>query len=104
FIYRNSATERMTPEGESRGLWEAFTLLGALAEATSRVRLGPLVACTTFRNPALLAKMADTLDEVSGSRLILGLGAGWVGVEHEAFGFPYDPPGPRVSRFEEALS
>lgn len=75
-------------------------MLSALAEATQRVQLGTLVACTHFRNPALLAKMAATLDEVSSGRLTLGLGAGWHRPEFDAFGFPFDH---RVSRFEEAL-
>ncbi len=88
------------PEGATRGVWEAWTVLAALAEATERIELGPLVACSSFRNPALLAKMADTLDEVSGGRLILGLGAGWHEPEFHAFGYPYDH---RVGRFEEAL-
>lgn len=88
------------PEGRSRGIWEAWTVLSAVAAVTSRVRLSPFVACTAFRNPALLAKMADTLDEVSGGRLELGLGAGWHEPEFDAFGFPFDH---RVSRFEEAL-
>jgi alkanesulfonate monooxygenase SsuD/methylene tetrahydromethanopterin reductase-like flavin-dependent oxidoreductase (luciferase family) len=88
------------PEGRTRGIWEAWTVLAAVAEATRRVLVGPLVACTAFRPPAVLAKMADTLDEVSGGRLVLGLGAGWHEPEFEAFGLPYDR---RVSRFEEAL-
>jgi alkanesulfonate monooxygenase SsuD/methylene tetrahydromethanopterin reductase-like flavin-dependent oxidoreductase (luciferase family) len=88
-------------EGRTRGIWEAWTVLSALAEATHRVALCPLVACTSFRNPALLAKMADTLEEVSGGRLLLGLGAGWHEPEYVAFGFPFDH---RVSRFEEALA
>jgi alkanesulfonate monooxygenase SsuD/methylene tetrahydromethanopterin reductase-like flavin-dependent oxidoreductase (luciferase family) len=88
------------PEGRSRGIWEAWTILSALAAVTRRVRLSPYVACTSFRHPALLAKMADTLDEVSGGRLVLGLGAGWHEPEFDAFGFPFDH---RVSRFEEAL-
>jgi alkanesulfonate monooxygenase SsuD/methylene tetrahydromethanopterin reductase-like flavin-dependent oxidoreductase (luciferase family) len=67
---------------------------------TSRVTIGPFVACTGFRNPALLAKMADTLDEVSGGRLILGLGAGWHEPEYTAFGYPFDH---LAGRFEEAL-
>ena len=82
------------------GIWECWTMLAALAEATQRVELGPLVACTQFRNPALLAKMAATLDEVSGGRLTLGLGAGWHQPEFDAFGFPFDH---RVARFEEAV-
>jgi alkanesulfonate monooxygenase SsuD/methylene tetrahydromethanopterin reductase-like flavin-dependent oxidoreductase (luciferase family) len=88
-------------EGKVRGIWEAWTILSALAEATQRVHLGPLVACTGFRNPAILAKMADTLDEVSDGRLVLGLGAGWHEPEYDAFGIPYDH---RVGRFEEALA
>jgi alkanesulfonate monooxygenase SsuD/methylene tetrahydromethanopterin reductase-like flavin-dependent oxidoreductase (luciferase family) len=75
-------------------------MLSALATATQRVQIGTLVACTQFRNPALLAKMAATLDEVSDGRLTLGLGAGWHRPEFDAFGFPFDH---RVSRFEEAL-
>ena len=82
------------------GIWECWTFLSALADATKRVELGTLVACTSFRNPALLAKMAITLDEVSQGRLILGVGAGWNKPEYEAFGWPFDH---RVSRFEEAL-
>jgi probable F420-dependent oxidoreductase len=82
------------------GIWECWTMLAALAEATERVELGTLVLCNPFRNPALLAKMAHTLDEVSGGRLILGLGAGWHQPEFEAFGFPFDH---RVDRLEEAL-
>jgi probable F420-dependent oxidoreductase len=82
------------------GIWECWTFLSALADATQRVELGTLVACNSFRNPALLAKMAITLDEVSQGRLILGVGAGWNKPEFEAFGWPFDH---RVSRFEEAL-
>ena len=82
------------------GIWECWTFLSALADATKRVELGTLVLCNSFRNPALLAKMAITLDEVSQGRLILGLGAGWNKPEFDAFGWPFDH---RVSRFEEAL-
>jgi alkanesulfonate monooxygenase SsuD/methylene tetrahydromethanopterin reductase-like flavin-dependent oxidoreductase (luciferase family) len=74
--------------------------MAALAAVTKRVEIAPLVACSSFRNPALLAKMADTIDEISGGRFILGLGAGWHKPEYDAFGFPHDH---RVSRFEEAL-
>ena len=79
---------------------ECWTILAALAEATSRVQLGTLVTCTAFRNPAILVKMAATLDAISGGRLILGLGAGWHEPEFAAFGIPFDH---RVDRFEEAL-
>jgi probable F420-dependent oxidoreductase len=92
-LYRDAA-------GREVGPWEAWTLLGALAAATERVRLGPLVACTAFHPPGLIAKMAATLGEVSGGRFVLGLGAGWNEAEFRAFGLPYDR---RVSRFEEAF-
>ena len=84
-----------------RGPWEAWTLLSALAAVTERVRLGPLVACAGFRPPGLLAKMAATIDEVSGGRFVLGIGAGWNEREFRAFGIPFDH---RVSRFEEAFA
>jgi probable F420-dependent oxidoreductase len=86
---------------QPEGVWEGFSLLAALAAVTERVELGTLVACTAFRNPALLAKMADTIDEISGGRLILGIGAGWHEEEFRAFGYPFDH---RVSRFEEAAT
>lgn len=85
----------------TKGPWEAWSMLAALAEATERVELGPLVAATSFHSPAMLAKKAATVDEISGGRLILGLGAGWNQPEYDAFGFPYDN---RVSRFEEAFT
>lgn len=87
-------------DGPTQGIHEAWTLLSALAATTWRVELGVLVLAMPFRNPALLAKMAVTLDEVSGGRLILGIGAGWHEPEFDAFGFPFDH---RVGRFEEAL-
>src|SRR5215213_3264089 len=87
-------------DSQRRGIWESWTLLSALAEATARIELGTLVMCTAFRNPALLAKMADAVDEVSAGRLILGLGAGWHEPEFSAFGYPFDH---LASRFEEAL-
>jgi alkanesulfonate monooxygenase SsuD/methylene tetrahydromethanopterin reductase-like flavin-dependent oxidoreductase (luciferase family) len=88
------------PDG-SRGPWEAWTQLAAIAAVTSRVEIGPLVASTSFHAPGVLAKMAATVDEISGGRLILGLGAGWNETEYRAFGFPYDH---RVSRFAEAFT
>ena len=87
--------------GETTGLHECWTLLSALAEATDRVELGTLVMCTEFRNPALLAKMAATLDHVSGGRLILGLGCGWHDPEYEAFGYPTDH---KVGRFDDSIT
>ena len=84
-----------------RGPFEAWTSLAAVAEATERVQIGPLVAATSFHNPAMIAKMAVTVDAISDGRLILGLGAGWNKTEYDAFGFPYDR---RVARFEEAFT
>ena len=88
------------PNVPSRGPWECLTMLSALAAATEKIELGPLVLATSFRNPALTAKIAETIDEISGGRLILGLGAGWNQTEYDAFGFPYDQ---RFARFAEAF-
>jgi probable F420-dependent oxidoreductase len=88
------------PDGP-RGPWEAWSTLAALAAVTERVEIGPLVAATSFHNPAMLAKKAATIDEISGGRLILGLGAGWNEAEYAAYGFPFDN---RASRFEEAFT
>jgi probable F420-dependent oxidoreductase len=84
----------------TQGAWECWTMLSALAEATMRIKLGTLVINTQTRNPAILAKMAVTLDEVSEGRLILGLGTGWHGPEFKAFNLPWDH---RVGRYDEAL-
>lgn len=84
-----------------RGPWEAWTLMAAIAANTTRVEFGPLVACTNFHNPALLAKQAATIDEIGGGRFILGLGAGWNETEFRAFGYPFDH---RIDRFEEAFT
>ena len=88
-------------DGSTRAPWEVWTMLSALAASTSRIRLGPLVAATAFHAPPMLAKLAATVDEISGGRLILGLGAGWNDTEFRAFGFPFDH---RISRFEEAFT
>jgi alkanesulfonate monooxygenase SsuD/methylene tetrahydromethanopterin reductase-like flavin-dependent oxidoreductase (luciferase family) len=89
------------PDRGPRGPWEAWTMMVAIAATTSRVEFGPLVACTNFHNPALLAKQATTIDEISGGRLVLGLGAGWNETEFRAYGFPYDH---RVDRYKEAFT
>ena len=87
-------------DGPIDGQLEAWTVVSAVASVTERVEIGTLVLCSSFRSPALVAKMAATADEISGGRLILGLGAGWHDPEYDAFGFPKDH---RVDRFEEAL-
>jgi probable F420-dependent oxidoreductase len=83
-----------------RGPWDAWTVLAGLATVTERVTIGPLVACTAFHAPGLLARTAAAVDELSGRRLVLGLGAGWNEVEFRAFGIQFDN---RVSRFEESF-
>lgn len=80
--------------------WENWSVLAAVAEATSRARVGSLITCANYRNPALLAKMAETVDEISDGRLVLGIGAGWSEDQFRMFGFPFDH---RFERFEEAL-
>lgn len=87
-------------DGQLLGPWEAWTQLAALAAVTQRVTIGPLVAALPFHPPAVLAKMAATINEISGGRLVVGLGAGWNRLEFEAFGIPFDH---RVARFEEGF-
>ncbi len=86
---------------EPQGAWEAWSMLAAFAAVTERIELAPFVSCTAYRNPALTAKMAETVDEISCGRLILGLGSGWAEPEYRAFGYPFDH---RFSRFEEAFT
>lgn len=86
---------------EPKGPWECWSILSAVASITDRVEIGPLVLCTNFRNPGLIAKMAATVEEISNGRLILGLGAGWHKPEYEAFGFDFDH---RFGRFVEAFT
>ena len=95
-LYRN-------PESaiKQQGAWECWTMLTAIAAVTERVELGSLVTPTSFRNPAVFAKQVDAVEEISGGRVILGLGAGWNEPEYLAFGLAYDR---RVSRFEEAFT
>jgi probable F420-dependent oxidoreductase len=87
-------------DGSTSGIHECWTILAAVAAITRRVEIGPLVLALPFRNPALTAKMATAFDEVSGGRLVLGVGCGWHEPEFDAFDFPFDH---RVGRFEEAL-
>jgi alkanesulfonate monooxygenase SsuD/methylene tetrahydromethanopterin reductase-like flavin-dependent oxidoreductase (luciferase family) len=85
-------------------VYECWALLPALAAVTERVRIGTLVSPTSIHHPALLAKRATTIDQLSGGRFVLGLGAGWQLNEHHAYGIELEPPGKRVSRFEEAIT
>jgi F420-dependent oxidoreductase-like protein len=89
--------------GSDQPMLEGYTLLGALAARTQRVKLGTLVSGVTYRNPALLAKMATTLDVISRGRAILGIGAAWYEEEHVALGFDFPPAKERLDRLEEAL-
>ena len=84
-----------------RGPWDCWTTLAWLASVTRRVELGPLVACTAFHPPGILARQAAAVDELSGGRFVLGIGAGWNEEEFRAFGLPFDH---HVSRFEEAFT
>jgi F420-dependent oxidoreductase-like protein len=81
---------------------DGWTLLGALAAATKRLRLGLMVGCNGYRNPAVLAKIATTVDQVSGGRLDMGLGAGWNEPEYNMYGIPFPPPAQRIRELDEA--
>jgi F420-dependent oxidoreductase-like protein len=93
----------------SRGLpdldhLEAWTLMSATAAVTERIGIGTLVLCNSYRNPALLAKMAASLDNVSGGRLLLGIGSGWMDEEYRGYGYPFPPPSVRIEQLDEALT
>ena len=92
-----------TTETASGDAYECWTMLPAIAAVTERIRVGTLVSPTSVHHPALLAKRAATLDQLSGGRFVLGMGAGWQINEHAAYGFELEPPGPRVTRFGEAV-
>lgn len=88
-------------DDQPQSRWECWSLLAGLAAVTKRVEIGPLVSCMSFRNPGLLANICETVDEMSGGRLVLAVGAGWHEPEYAAFGFPFDH---RASRFEEGFA
>jgi alkanesulfonate monooxygenase SsuD/methylene tetrahydromethanopterin reductase-like flavin-dependent oxidoreductase (luciferase family) len=92
---------RFPGEAETQSRWESWSLLSAIAASTRTIRIGPLVNCMSFRNPAHLAKIAETVDEISNGRLALAVGAGWHEPEYTAYGFPFDH---RASRFEEGFT
>jgi F420-dependent oxidoreductase-like protein len=83
-------------------IFEAWTEIAAVAAVTRRIRIGHLVLCVSFRSPALLAKMAATLDHVSNGRLTLGIGAGWHAIEYDQYGYPFPPMGVRLQQLDEA--
>ncbi len=89
-----------TSDTDLRGSWDAWTLMAAIAAAVPNVQIGPMVACTAYRNPGVIAKMTEMIQDISGGRFILGLGAGWHKPEYDQFGIRFEP---RVSQFEEAL-
>jgi F420-dependent oxidoreductase-like protein len=93
--------EGVGPPGDP--MLEAYTLLGGIAARTTSARLGTMVTGVTYRNPALLAKMATTLDVVSSGRAVLGIGAAWNEEEHAGYGFDFPPVAERMDRLEEAL-
>ena len=85
-------------------VFEAWTLLSALAKETQSIKLGPLVTCNSFRNPTLTAKIGSTFDVISKGRLIFGYGAGWKEEEYEAYGFPFRDPVTRVNQMREGIT
>src|SRR3954470_22023523 len=101
-LFRSDHYLSVDGRGE-RGSLDAWATIAALAAVTDTVRLGTLVSPATFRHPSELAKVVVTADHVSGGRVELGMGTGWLEAEHEAYGFPFPPLGKRMERLEEQL-
>ncbi len=87
----------------SRGILEAWSVMAALSSATSRVEIGAQVLCQSFRNPAMLAKMAATTDRIAGGRLRMLVGAGWFEDEYKQFGWDFPSPGARIEQLRETV-
>ena len=102
-LFRSDHYLSVQGRGE-RGSLDAWATISALAAVTRTVRLGTLVSPVTFRHPSQLAKVVVTADHISGGRVELGMGTGWLGAEHEAYGFPFPPLGDRMSELEEQLA
>jgi F420-dependent oxidoreductase-like protein len=91
------------PEAANETVFECWTMLAALSQQTSRIRLGQMVGCASYRNPALLAKITSTLDVLSGGRLDWGIGAGWYAQEYRAYGYPFPKPKDRIGMLSETV-
>ncbi|HEX6311748.1 MAG TPA: LLM class F420-dependent oxidoreductase [Acidimicrobiia bacterium] len=91
------------PEPSHETVFECWTTMAALAEATSRIRLGQMVSCTSYREPTLTAKIASGIDVISGGRLEWGVGAGWYWHEYEAYGYPFEESKVRIGKLAEAV-
>ncbi len=91
------------PAPTQEATYEAWTLMASLAAVTSTVRLGQMCTCNTYRPPSYLAKVAASIDVISGGRLEMGIGAGWYEHEHDGYGYPFLEPGPRIRMLEEGL-
>jgi probable F420-dependent oxidoreductase len=102
-IPSRAEAERESASPPTQPLLEAWTALSALSRDTERIRLGPCVLAVGYRNPALLAKMAATLDVISGGRLEMGIGAGWIEAEYRAYGYAFPKPSARIAQMEEAI-
>jgi F420-dependent oxidoreductase-like protein len=100
FLYDHLITY---PTMTTESCFECYTSLAAIAMRTSKLRLGQLVTCTSYRNPALVAKMAATLDVISGGRLEFGIGAGWYEHEYQAYGYRFESPSVRIRQMREAV-
>jgi F420-dependent oxidoreductase-like protein len=93
----------MTPESVGTDCLECWTTLTAIARDTGSLRLGPMVSSQSYRNPALLANIASSIDNISGGRLYFGIGAGWKEVEYRAYGYPFPRPAARIRQLEETI-